>query len=91
MPCPRVCPRFLSRRDFFPTLAAGAAIGVTFFFGPDGRGADQGQAGGGEISGPTQKRTELRAMQLLPPKACQLVDGDISPNGWCSFWAKKPG
>lgn len=24
-----------------------------------------------------------------PPKTCQLVDGDISPNGWCSFWAKK--
>jgi hypothetical protein len=25
-----------------------------------------------------------------PPKSCQLVDGDISPNGWCSFFAKKP-
>ncbi len=25
-----------------------------------------------------------------PPKACQLVAGDISPNGWCSFFAKKP-
>jgi High potential iron-sulfur protein len=24
-----------------------------------------------------------------PPKSCQLVEGDISPNGWCSFWAKK--
>jgi len=24
-----------------------------------------------------------------PPKSCQLVDGDISPTGWCSFFAKK--
>ncbi|HET7848664.1 MAG TPA: high-potential iron-sulfur protein [Pseudolabrys sp.] len=24
-----------------------------------------------------------------PPKSCQLVEGDISPNGWCSFFAKK--
>ncbi|HEX5508486.1 MAG TPA: high-potential iron-sulfur protein [Pseudolabrys sp.] len=24
-----------------------------------------------------------------PPKSCQLVQGDISPNGWCSFFAKK--
>lgn len=24
-----------------------------------------------------------------PPKSCQLVDGDISPSGWCSFFAKK--
>ena len=25
-----------------------------------------------------------------PPKACQLVAGDISPDGWCSFYAPKP-
>ncbi len=25
-----------------------------------------------------------------PPKACQLVEGDISPDGWCAFFAKKP-
>jgi High potential iron-sulfur protein len=25
-----------------------------------------------------------------PPKSCQLVAGDISPNGWCSFFAAKP-
>ena len=25
-----------------------------------------------------------------PPKSCQLVAGDISPNGWCSFFMKKP-
>ena len=24
-----------------------------------------------------------------PPKSCQLVAGDISPAGWCSFFAKK--
>jgi len=24
-----------------------------------------------------------------PPKACQLVEGDISPTGWCSYFAKK--
>lgn len=26
-----------------------------------------------------------------PPKSCQLVEGDISPAGWCSFFAKKGG
>jgi len=25
------------------------------------------------------------------PDACQVVDGAISPTGWCKFWAKKPG
>jgi hypothetical protein len=23
------------------------------------------------------------------PNACERVEGDISPNGWCSFWAAK--
>lgn len=23
------------------------------------------------------------------PHTCQLVEGDVSPNGWCSFWSKK--
>jgi len=25
------------------------------------------------------------------PNGCKLVDGDISPAGWCKFWAKKSG
>lgn len=25
-----------------------------------------------------------------PPKSCQLVAGDISPDGWCSYYAPKP-
>ena len=24
-----------------------------------------------------------------PPKTCQLVEGDVSPTGWCSFFLKK--
>jgi hypothetical protein len=25
------------------------------------------------------------------PNACTLVDGNISPEGWCRFWVKKAG
>ncbi len=24
-----------------------------------------------------------------PPNSCTLVDGNISPTGWCKFWVKK--
>jgi High potential iron-sulfur protein len=24
------------------------------------------------------------------PNSCTLVDGNISPSGWCKFWVKKP-
>ena len=23
-----------------------------------------------------------------PPQSCKLVDGTISPNGWCTLWVK---
>jgi hypothetical protein len=26
---------------------------------------------------------------FLPPSSCTLVDGTISPNGWCRFYSKK--
>ena len=25
------------------------------------------------------------------PSACTLIDGEISPKGWCKFWVKKQG
>ena len=25
------------------------------------------------------------------PNSCTIVDGEISPKGWCKFWVKKPG
>lgn len=25
------------------------------------------------------------------PNSCQVVDGAISPSGWCKLWAKKTG
>lgn len=28
--------------------------------------------------------------QWRPPNACALVDGDISPSGWCLLYAPKP-
>lgn len=24
------------------------------------------------------------------PSSCKSVDGEISPNGWCILWSKKP-
>jgi hypothetical protein len=26
--------------------------------------------------------------QFEPPSACRLIDGTISPQGWCKLWAK---
>lgn len=29
-------------------------------------------------------------MHFIPPNACLVVEGDISPDAWCSLWIKKP-
>ena len=28
---------------------------------------------------------------FVAPNACKVVDGDISPTGWCLLWVKKAG
>jgi hypothetical protein len=28
-------------------------------------------------------------MQFMPPDSCKVVEGKISPNGYCIAWAKK--
>jgi hypothetical protein len=30
-------------------------------------------------------------VQFVAPNSCKLVDGTISPTGWCLLWVKKPG
>lgn len=28
--------------------------------------------------------------QFVAPNSCKLVDGEITPTGWCLLWVKKP-
>lgn len=82
----------LSRRQLFPALAGAAAIVAMLSFGA----VDIAQA-----QAKTDKKTAKyqdhpnKGQQCAicrffrPPKSCQLVAGDISPNGWCSYFAKK--
>jgi hypothetical protein len=29
--------------------------------------------------------------QFVAPASCKVVDGEISPTGWCKVYVKKPG
>jgi hypothetical protein len=29
-------------------------------------------------------------VQFVPPRACKIVEGDISPDGWCGAFQPKP-
>jgi hypothetical protein len=30
-----------------------------------------------------------KCSQFLPPSSCKVVDGQISPSGWCTLFAPK--
>jgi len=30
-------------------------------------------------------------MHFVAPNSCKVVDGTISPDGWCTLWVKKQG
>ena len=32
----------------------------------------------------------LNCLHFVPPNACKLVEGEISPKGWCILFAPKP-
>lgn len=96
MPYPpaRPCIDCPSRREIFAMLAAGVTIGATFSFGLSRTAEAQGKTNQKTAKyqdHPNKGQSCAQCNFFRPPKSCQLVEGDISPNGWCSFWAKKPG
>jgi hypothetical protein len=83
----------LSRRQLFPTVIGGAAILAAAI-----------SLGRSEVAQAQSKATKTAAKYqdhpnggnscaicnyFRPPHACELVAGNISSNGWCSFFLKK--
>jgi len=83
----------LSRRQLFPSVIGAAAIIAAAI----SLGKSQLAEAQSKVSKKTAKYQDhpKNGQQcstcnfFRPPKSCQLVAGDISPNGWCSFYAKK--
>jgi hypothetical protein len=83
----------LSRRQLFPSILGAGAVVAALSLGNSEMAEAQSKV--------TQKVARYQDTPkngqkcsdcnfFRPPKACQLVQGDISPNGWCAFFAKKP-
>jgi hypothetical protein len=82
----------LSRRRLFALASrSAAAIVIAFTAGIDTAGAQSKVKKAVAKYQDTPKNGQQCAdcRFFRPPKACQLVQGDISANGWCSFFAKK--
>lgn len=53
------------------------------------RAAKVGKASVAYQTSPKGDQQCSNCVQFVPPNACNFVEGDISPSGWCQLWAKK--
>lgn len=83
----------LSRRQLFPSvLGAGAVLAAVVSLGSSRMAEAQEKATKTMAKyqdHPNGSSQCAVCRYFRPPHACQLVAGDISPNGWCSYFLKK--
>jgi len=83
----------LSRRQLFPTAIGAVTVVAAAMSLARSNLADAqskvSQATAKYQGTPKNGQSCSECNFFRPPKSCQLVEGDISPTGWCSFFAKK--
>ena len=80
------CEKGVSRRTVLLAAAGGGAGAGA----DDHRSAGQDGAGRRELSDGAEGRQAVRRCNFfIAPNACKMVDGDISPTGYCILWVKK--
>lgn len=78
----------MSRRGVIRAALTGAAVGLT-------TGTAFGAAAQGKMSpkeaeyqdAPKDIRMCATCTLFVPPKSCKVIEGDVSPNGWCKLFA----
>lgn len=82
-------PTSVSRREMIRSvcIAAGGAAVLAGTVTPAEAKMTQKAAGYQET--PNKGASCADCALFKAPNACTLVDGTISPNGWCRFYAKK--
>jgi len=76
----------MRRRDFIGTvLGAAAAIAS-----PAAAQQKLSQSDAGYQDTPKDNHACGECTLFQPPNACKVVDGDISPRGWCKLFEESP-
>ena len=81
----------VSRRNFLYTAAAGggAMIGMTLIGSPAAAATKIPQKTAHYQATPKGKARCDNCALWQAPSSCKIVDGTISPSGWCSLYKKK--
>lgn len=68
------------------------AVGAVSLLGLTARSARAAKSSKSEVAyqdSPKGNQQCDSCRHFKPPNACDQVEGDISPTGWCKMWAKK--
>ena len=82
----------LSRRNLLrgaTLLAGGAALGAGPLAAAAAQNGKMSQQAAAYQPSPKSGQKCLDCSFFVQPQACKLVEGTISPVGWCKFYAKK--
>lgn len=82
----------LSRRSVLrgaTFFAGGAAIAAGTIGAAAAQSGKMSQQAASYQNGPKNGQKCLDCSFFVQPSSCKLVDGTISPVGWCKFFAKK--
>jgi len=85
-------PKYLSRRVLFQRVAI-CAVGASTAYGLGlNRAVAQAKVPQKTVAYQDKPKGTQRCdgcNNFQPPHGCKLVDGEISPQGWCSLFMKK--
>ncbi len=81
----------VSRRSLLQraTLVAGGAALVAVAATTQRAEAKMAQTAAGYQTSPKDGKSCKECALFIAPSSCKLVDGTISPSGWCRFFVKK--
>jgi len=86
-------PLKISRRSILragtTALAAGGAFALGMVLRPAEAAAKVSKEDAGYQDTPKGEERCQSCKNFLAPSSCALVEGDISPHGWCKLYSKK--
>jgi hypothetical protein len=91
--------RTVSRRAFIgnAALLAGAAAAPALIASPAAHAQQKVPQASVQVPGQAQRESEMQQLSAVRPGSspaangsCKVVDGAISPNGYCAIWVAKP-
>jgi hypothetical protein len=83
------CQKGVSRRTVLFAAAAGAAPALALM--TSGAQAKMTQAAAKYQPEPKEGKQCDGCNFWVAPNSCKMVEGEISPTGWCALWTKKAG